>query len=292
MLKNIICICTLSCLIFCSCQKELSFEDNTNGNPGGGNTGGNSNGDLLVKTVAESSSGTVTTDFEYDPSKRLISMTVTGTRQGVDLGSVVNIRRNTSGNITQIVQKSALLAQSGLDSTATDVYYDAASSRYAYSISQLSMFGISIIDSMPFIYDASGKVIALEDWLTNAGSGPAVQVVSKFEYEYGANGNITSMSAFTLDPNTNSLQKIATYVRGFDDKPNPLHLMNEAFVLGNPDYYSTNNVITYQINDLTSGTSIVTLNTSYTYNSSNKPATGVSTQNPGNIVSNLTLNYK
>ncbi len=291
MLKNILCVCTLSCLIFCSCQKELSYENNTNGNPGGGNTGGNSNDDLLVKTVSESSSGTATTDFEYDPSKRLISITIKSTRQGVDLGSVMNIRRNTSGIITRIVQRSALLAQSGLDSTVTDVYYDAASSRYAYSITQLSMFGISVIDSMPLIYDASGKVIALEDWLTNAGSGPAVQVVSKFEYEYGANGNITSMSAFSVDPNTNSLQKITTYIRGFDDKLNPLHLMNDAFVLGNPDYYSTNNVISFQINDLIRGTAIVSLNTSYTYNSFNKPAAGLSTQNPGNIVSNLKLYY-
>ena len=71
-----------------------------------------------------------------------------------------------------------------------------------------------------------------------------------------------------------------------------MHLNNEAFVIGKPESISGNNILVAQYNDLTDPTNNITFTNTYTYNSANKPHTGVSTQNPGNIASDGTYYYQ
>jgi hypothetical protein len=67
---------------------------------------------------------------------------------------------------------------------------------------------------------------------------------------------------------------------------------NEAFVIGKPELISANNVSGVQVSDLASGAGNLAMTWVYTYNSNNNPSTAVSTQIPGNIVSNIIYYYQ
>jgi hypothetical protein len=292
MKNSLFLLCALVVLLI-SCQKEPDFNISAGGNSGGGNGGGGNGGgtvgDLLVRAVSKTGADSVVITYGYDAAKRLILEKIVGISQGVNVGNEQQIIRNGSGIITKMVQKSATLQQAGLDSIVTVVYYDANASRYISRVQEISFMGFSSKDSTVFIYDAGGKIIRQDEYQSEPVTGSFTQSL-KTEYTYAANGNLDSFKQYDLSSGTASLLVTAAYT--YDGKVNPLRMNYEAFVIGKPELISANNVLNVQVTDLATGAGSLTITTIYAYNNNNKPSTGVSTQTPGNIISNIVYYYQ
>ena len=292
MKNSLFLLCALVVLLI-SCQTEPDFNISGGGNSGGGNGGGGNGGgtvgDLLVRAVSKTGADSVVITYGYDAAKRLILEKIVGISQGVNVGNEQQIIRNGSGIITKLVQKNAALQQAGLDSIVTAVHYDASTSRYSSKVQEITFMGFSSKDSSVFIYDANGKITGEDSYQSDPLSG-TYSLTFKTVYAYATNGNLDSFKQYDLSNGSTDLVATVTYT--YDTKVNPLHLNNEAFVIGKPESISVNNIVMAQYNDLTDPTNNITFSNTYTYNSANKPATGISTQNPGNIVSNGAYYYQ
>jgi hypothetical protein len=239
--------------------------------------------------VSKTGTDSVVINYGYDGAKRLTLEKIVGISQGVNVGNDQQIIRNASGIITKMIQKSAVLQQAGLDSIITVVYYDANASRYTSRVQEISFMGFSSKDSAVFIYDAGGKIIRQDEYQSEPVTGSFAQTL-KTEYTYAANGNLDSFKQYDLSSGTASLLVTSAYT--YDGKVNPLRMNNETFVIGKPALISANNVSSAQVNDLATGAGNLAFTWIYTYNSNNKPSTAVSTQIPGNIVSNIVYYYQ
>ena len=283
-MKNYLLLCALALLLF-SCQKEIEFDF---GNGGGGGGGGAKDG-LLIKAVSRSGTDSIVASYTYDGSKRLLSEKVIGNSQAIDVGSDLRIIRNGAGIITGLVQKAAAFQQAGIDSVITKVYYSQGTSRYIATASEISLFGFTVKDSTVLVYDGSSKVIREDMYQSDPLAGNYV-LSFKTEYSSAANGNLDSFKQYDLTSGTPDLVATVTYT--YDTKVNPLQLNSEAFIIGRPVFISANNVGVAQFDDITDPANNITITNTYTYNSFNKPSTGFSTQNPGNMVSDNTFYYQ
>ncbi len=288
--KLLFAIAAVSFLIS-SCQKELSFDDN--GGTGGG--GGTTTGDLLATVASTIGAETVTTEYEYDASKRLIREKTTGMSQGIDYSNDYRIVRNGAGIITSTIQKNAELAAQGIDSSVAIIHYNSATQRYQSRVSELSLFGMASIDSTVFTYDASGKVIRADDYLFNPALGTDFVLFVITEYDHGT-GGVTETRFNIGDPlNPGGPTELAARIKyTYDTKTSPLILPHgEAAAILRTDLVATANATKLDYIDvINAGADNFNITYVYTYNSKNKPATAVSTEIPGNLVSNLTYTYK
>lgn len=268
-----------------SCQKEVSVDL---GGTGGG--GGTSNGDLLAKISSTSGSDSYTVDYTYDAAKRVIRIVYTGTSGGQNIGSDTRVVRNASGIITQTIEKNAGVA----DSTITTVNYNAASGRYTSKVMEVQTQGFAATDSSVFVYDGAGRIIQVDDYLSNPGIGLDPFIALKTTYTYDVAGNDIGFKILQVDPLGGPDQVLAEYNIAYDTKVNPLILSaGEAIILGDPTMSSPNNPIKFDFKDVVnSGASSFVFDFTYTYNSKNKPATSSYTQNPGGQVTNNTYTYK
>ena len=288
-MKNSILLLCAGIGLLVGCQKEPNVDISGGGNGGGGN-GGGTTAELLVKAISVTGSDSVVVNYGYDGAKRLILEKIVGISQGADVGNEQHIIRDASGIITKLVQKNAAFQQVGLDSIISVVYYDAGTSRYTSRVQQINYLGFSFNDSSVFIYDAAGKVTQQDEYQSDPlGSGSYIQAF-KTEYIYSTSGNLDKFKQYDLSSGSPNL--LATYVYVHDGKLNPLRLNNETFVIGKPELISTNNVVSFQLIDQITPANSFTTTTTFTYNNNNKPSTGVSTQTPGNIVSNSVYYYQ
>lgn len=271
--------------LLASCQKEVSVDL---GGTGGG--GGTSNGDLLTKVSSTSSTDSYSVDYTYDAAKRLIRIVYTGTSAGQNIGSDTRIVRNAAGIITQTIEKNAGVP----DSTITTIYYNSASGRYTSKVMEVQTQGFSATDSSVYVYDGSGKVVQIDDYLSNALLGLDPFIALKTMYTYDAAGNNTFFSILQVDPLGGPDTPLAEYKFAYDTKVNPLLLSSgEAVILSDPTMSSPNNPIKFDFTDVAnSGASNFVFDFTYTYNSKNKPATSSYTQTPGGQVTNNTYTYK
>ena len=269
----------LAALIFVSCQKELSLENSNSvpTPPGSGGPGPDTLGDLLVRAVAKySASDSTVQTYSYDAAKHLIGINTSGTLSGNNLNNKETIKRDASGNITQIV---LINAQAGGDTLVTDVFFDAVNNRYSHTIISFSFNGSTYVDSSVLVYDGAGKIIQTVDYAQNPLAG--YQLLYRNEYTYSGSA-IDSVKLFAVDPNTGSLDWISANIFSYDAKVNPLILSNgDAILLTQPLLYSPNNNILLQSLDVKVPANGFTLTTSFTYNSKNKPITSISTHTPG-----------
>ena len=280
-------------LTVASCQKELSFDDN--GGSGGGGGGGGTTGDLLAKVVSASGGETVISEYEYDANKRLIREKVSGNMQGQNIGDDYRIVRNASGIITKTIQKNQDLILQGIDSAVAVIHYNAATQQYQSRVADLSFFGLSTIDSTVFIYDGSGKLIRSDDFISNAALGPDYVLFAVTDFSYSASG-VTETRFSVGDPaNPGGAPELAGKVNyEYDSKTSPLILPNgEAAAILRMDLVAVANATRYTYTDvINAGANNFDVTYVYTYNSNNKPVSSVSTENPGNIVWNITYTYK
>ena len=278
-MKNNLVLCALALFLF-SCQKEIEFDF---GNGGGGPRDG-----LLIKAVSKSGADSIVINYTYDGSKRLLREKIVGNSEGINVGSDLRIIRNGAGIITGLVQKSDALQQAGIDSIVTKVYYSQGTSRYTSTLSEISLFGFTVKDSTVLVYDGSAKIIREDIYQSEPLTG--IYVLSfKTEYTF-VNGNLDLIKQFDLSGGVSN--HVATITYTYDTKVNLLWLNNEAFIIGNPVLISGNNTGTAQFEDVTDPLNNITITNTYTYNSFNKPLTGVTTQNPGNMVSDNSFYYQ
>jgi len=270
----------LSVMLF-SCQKEVDFVN--------GNGGGNASGNKLVRSVSKEGTDSVVTVYTYNSTGKLINVKSTGISGGQDAGNEYRYYRNGSGIITRSVQINPNLVTAGIDSVVTIVHY--ANSRYTSNVFSLSLFGFTVNDSTLHVYDGSGKVIRDEDYQELVGVQP-YELTAKTLYTYDAAGNVTKIEIYSHDASTNSDDLVATLKYTFDNKTAAITYGADAAAMAQVDLSSVNNVTKAEFLDATDPTNNFTLDFTYNFNSSNKPATGTSTQTPGGTLRNLSFYYQ
>ena len=266
----------ITVLLF-SCQKE-----------GDSNSRTDSTGTRLVKMVTKNGTDSAVHIYSYNSSEQLVDMTTTGTDQGDVLFNQETIVRNSKGVIQQIIFKDEQLIQSGVDSFLINVHYDESLSRYTSRAATID-YGFAIWrDSVIFSYDANGRMTTVSNFTDN-GTG-TYHTGGKGEYTYAGN-NMATAKVFSY--NAGVYEEDFTLTIEYDTKTSPLILGNEAFVIdyqGIGAYYSSNNytkqTATYPIDPTE------TYTTTYTYNSTNLPATSVSQLQPGNETYSSTYFYQ
>jgi RHS Repeat len=291
MRKLLVALCALSAVLV-SCQKEIGFN---NGNPagsgsgsgsgsGGGTSGGSSNGNLLVKVAYTDAAGSATLDYTYDAANRLILQSLVGKVGGLDATQSFRLIRDASGVVTQVITKGAQMALYGVDSTVAIAYYDASKKRYSALSTPVNVAGMGALgtDSSVFIYDAAGKIVEQDDYTDMFG---VVTPTSKNMFTY-TGGNLTREQLYAAS----GLASTVDYT--YDTKVNPLPIGTEAFLIGSHAYVSANNQIDEKVTSALLPSASYELTTTYTYNSSNKPATAVGKGGPGNLNQNATFYYK
>jgi hypothetical protein len=257
-----------------SCQKEVDDIFAGNASPTG----------HLVKLVSKSGSDSSVLAFGYNSSNKLISLTSNAVVSGSNISFSERAERNSAQIIQRLIIKTDQYQQYGIDSAITNIQYTAG--RYSAKVTNLNLGGIIITDSVSLVYDASGKVIREDDFLTFTG---LTEQTAKTEYTYNGN-NIATIKRYSYDSSTSSFTLDETYTYDqYDDKLSPMYFGVEAFVFESPELYSYNNPLKSSI---TSSGSTQNYTTSYTYNSANKPITATSSVQPGNTTATGTYYYQ
>jgi hypothetical protein len=247
------------CLL--SCQKD---KDSING--------GGSNSTRLVKMVAKSGADSSVSEFTYNSSGKIVGFKLSGVESGGPLDLRLSYIRNSSDVIQKQVLKGNDLAALGIDSIVTVVNYDAGNNRYKNAISVLVLFGISIKDSIVFQYDSGGRLASEIDY-TDGGYG--MEPSTKTEYTF-VGSNLAGERYYSYDNVSGTFDLEETYTYEYDSKVNPLQFATEAAVLNMNPFYSANNVTkTTYVDAFDASNNYVSIDT-YTYTSTNKPATSTS----------------
>lgn len=212
-------------VLFASCQKEVSFEP---GNTGGGNTGGGSgsgsgtgsgNG-LLIKTVAVTGAETVTTQYTYDASNRLLTHTDKGMTGGVPVDSYRRFVRDAAGRIIKVVQKLGDLNGIPSDTAYFTYHYPNGTTMdpdYSVSVMRMSMGGITMatIDSNVYNY-AGGKLMSYNSFMSSDLFGVAMPISEgRWDFTYNTAGYVATLKFFNNnnsgDPLTETYNVTNTY---------------------------------------------------------------------------------
>lgn len=251
-------------LLLTSCQKEVSLEPN--------NSGGN-NGVRLTRVGVRSGADSITTDYLYNNSNKLMGYTQAGTIYSKPIDMQFKLLRNSNDIITSVVIKSSAFQQSGLDSIVVSYTYDVANSRYKYSLYTAIAPGDTYTDSISYHYNAAGQLTSAVSWEED-GTGYVPYYKDEFTY---AGANIATNKSYTYNDVSGQFDLEATSSFEYDTKINPFRFSSvEAVALGMLDFYSANNdtKVTFVSPDFPRP--IVT-NKTYTYNGNNRPVKGVHT---------------
>jgi hypothetical protein len=278
-MKKLLILPILSIVLF-ACQKEISFED-PNVTPPSGGGGGNTTGTKLVKLVQKSGSDSAVVNLTYNSANKLTSYSEVQVSGGQTADLSVNLIRNSSNIITQAVITSSQLAPLGIPSITTNFNYDAATSKYKYSILSISILGTTYKDSTTFTYDVSNRLTTATTYADD-GTGSGYLLDSKEEYTY-TGSNVASVKASTFNDQTNVFDVDVTESYEYDAKVNPSQFVSDAVVLRilgtYASFFSANNITKQTTVDATTGTEVITM--AYTYNTSNRPTVGTLTAAAG-----------
>ncbi|MDQ3278716.1 MAG: hypothetical protein M3Q06_10340 [Bacteroidota bacterium] len=266
-MKKLLFSLSAALFLLSACQKENSLEAPDN-SPGGG---GNTSQGLLRRVVLVAGADSTAADFTYDGSKRLETFTSTSTGGGNTFKRIV---RNAAGVMVQFVTKSDDWQTAGVDSVVSNVAVD-AQNRYKNSTFSLTLGNVTYNDSTVYNYDGNGN---LAEKVSFAQVLPApFTTYQRVEYTYGS-GNVLSEKYYEMGT-TGGWKLLATYGYAYDAKTNPVKLGLEAMIaLDDGTYFSNNNVINLTIADPADPSNNVSIATTYTYNSANKPSGGTATE--------------
>ena len=270
--------------IFSSCQKEIDpkiLDKVTSSN--------SCASDLLVKVASRSGKDSVIYTFEYDGANRQIGQVITSFSQQNPIGSDRKIIRDPQGIITQIVDKS----DNTTDSSVINVFHNSATGRYTYTTQEFYPYGLLLKDSIIFIYDGSGKIVEQDVYLDHFTNGINYTLESRYEYIYDGAGNVTMEKDYDRDQTTNTMLFESTFEFTYDNKKNAQRFdMGDAFIIYGAESISAHNRTSTKLTSFLNSIYDVTYTQQYTYNSCDKPITSIQTQNPGNIISNISYYYK
>ncbi|HET9826848.1 MAG TPA: hypothetical protein VFP87_16030 [Chitinophagaceae bacterium] len=258
-------IALLACIVafLFSCQKEKD-------SVGGG--GGGANSSRLTKMVLKSGSDSSVEEFTYNGVGKIIAFKWSGVDSGQPIDFRLSYIRNSSGIIQQQIMKSAELVAIGIDSIVTFVNYDAGNNRYKGAVSNIVFFGFSIRDSIVFQYDGTGRLVSEIDY-EDAGAG--MMPYTKTEYSYSGS-NLAGEKYYDYNDVSGTFDLSATNIYEYDSKINPLQFVADAPVLNMNPFYSSNNITKTTYVDATDPTNNYVSTDTYTYDSSNRPASSVS----------------
>ncbi len=195
MRRNYFLVVMVLALLAVGCTKETSVEKgnaNNAGNNGGTGSGGNTNGDLLVKGVTVSGSGTTkdtnTVTLQWNAAKQLVQYKSTGKNNGIPVDLLYDISRDANGYITKVFVTP--MPSSGTDSIVHYPYYVTGSKRlkYVLSVTYGSILG-DMKDSTVFVYNSNGQVTSREIFSENILSS-VMASSSKQAFTYDAAGNL------------------------------------------------------------------------------------------------------
>jgi hypothetical protein len=273
----------VSVLILYSCQKEIDAKilNKVSSNP--------CVSDLLVKIVSRTGKDSLIYTFEYDGANRMIRQVITSFSQQNPVSSDRKIIRDSQGIITQIVDKSDNTA----DSAVVNVFHNSITGRYTYTTQEFYPYGLLIKDSIVFFYDASGKIVEKDVYLDHFTNGAYLTLDDRYEYIYDGAGNVTMEKGYDRDQATNVMLFESTFEYSYDNKKNAQRFdMGEAFVIYDPSSISAHNRTLTKVTDFLYPIYNATYTQQYTYNSCDKPIASIQTQNPGNIISNISFYYR
>ena len=270
-------------LVITSCQKEIDWGTSNNQS---------SSGDLLVKSVSKSGTDSVITLYTYNAARKIMKEKITGISGGIDASNEFRYYRNTSNIITHYTQINPNLSAVGIDSVVTQVNYNSTSGRYTSTVSEISLMGFSVRDSTVLVYGANGKVTNTDLYQSIPLISPVYEISLRVKYTYDAAGNLTQQDFFSVDPLTLVEDPVSIIKYTYDTKTAAIKFDNESFVMGKADNVSVNNATKVEFIDINTPSNGFINSNVFTYNSSNRPGTAVSTRTPGSVVNNITFFYK
>ncbi|HEX7905361.1 MAG TPA: hypothetical protein VF487_15920 [Chitinophagaceae bacterium] len=268
----------VSCVfLLTACQKEAGFSN--------GSGSGTGSGDLLTKLVSKSGSDSSSISFGYNAAKKLTTLDFFTLSNGQSAEINERAERNSQGIIQRVIIKSDVYQQAGVDSAITVVGYNGG--KYTSKVTSFDLVVIVLKDSVALAYDAAGKVSS-ERSFTDVGG--AYEEYQKVEYTYSGN-NLASIKYYSYDASTPGYTLVETFTYDqYDSKASPIYFGYEAFVLGSPFFFSSNNPLKSTIT--ATGSTAQNYTTTYTYNAANKPLTATSIIQPGNAITTGTYYYQ
>jgi len=273
-------------VVFLSCQKEIDW-----GTGGGGTVVTTT----LVQIKSKTGTDTTQTDYTYDASGRLIQEKTTGTAAGLDLGTELLIKRNSSGIITSTVQKAAALILTGIDSIETRFNYNTGTSRYTSSVFRLTIPGFTVLDSAVYSYDAGGRITSDAHYLQTTGLPiPLPPILAlRNNYTYSSSGaNLVGILQEAIAALGGPLSPVSTQAFTYDNKVNPLVILNEAIITSRTGLYNANNATKTSLANTIDPTQDFTMDYTYTYNTNNKPDSSYGTRTPGGALTATKYFYR
>lgn len=220
-----------------SCEKEVSMT----------NQSGSGNSDvpeLLIKTIDESPQGSIVTEYKYDHAKKLVSeqTTMFNISRGSKTSSILFFR-DTQGRITKTAHKYDQPVDNILyDTVITLVYYeDPVSRKIHHTTTATTANGITVYDSVRYLYSALGKVVKTEHYTYR--SNETRKKGNWFSWEFNSAGNLVKMEQYSDQTGTGIYGVDITYLFDYDDKVNPYYSGDDIRL--ETDWYSAspNNVI-------------------------------------------------
>lgn len=271
-------------VIFTSCQKELSIE--------GANIPPPPPTNLLIKTVAVTGNDSLVTLYTYDNLGQLITETIDGIApSGQQLHSFRKYERDAAGRLSRILYKEVL---SGVeyDTVRTVLHYpDPVKAEFDYAISTQNYFGYPIIDSLAFNY--SGNNMTDAETFTDVGMGYTLS--ERQEFEFNGQGNVILSRLYSsISSPDGSLLYTSDLEYSYGDEPDYTWTTGNAaqnyWFAGLPNAAHAN-IAHLEVKDQTGMVGDLTISTELELGDNDKPATGVSTIMPYNIVTDYTFYY-
>lgn len=263
MKKLLTALSVVSVFLF-SCQKEISFDNVQPGtNPSGG-----VNGDLLVKAheISLATNDTNTITFQWDNSKRLLQYYSFGKVNGFRTYINHRISRASDGKITRIISRTEIDGALS-DSSLYTVHYVPGSTKMAYTTGEHVGSFAGVFDSTTYSYNAAGMIASKETYSDFLGGWEAI---SKEEYSYDANGNLTKIISFISDFNGGWLQGgISSYTYG--SRKTTASLGEESYIVISASAVSKNNMTGLTTNAVASGTNYSVVFSQQQFNSFDRP---------------------
>jgi hypothetical protein len=112
---------------------------------------------------------------------------------------------------------------------------------------------------------------------------PVLALKNKYTYS-GSGINLIGLSQDAVTAPGGPLSPISSQVYTFDNKTNPLILLNEGIILARTGLYNVNNPTKVVFANTASPANDFTMDYMYTYNSGSKPDSSYGTRTPGGAV--------
>lgn len=204
--------------------------------------------EMLIKTIDESSGGSITTEYKYDSNGKILSEYTTMTNSSVGTRtSSIFFYRDGSGRIFKTAQKYDQPVEHILYDTIITlvVYENGTSNRIKFSKTETTANGITVYDSVLYSYSTAGKVVKTQHYLYRSTDMPGTlpRQVNWFSWEYSDAGNLLRMQQYSDHAGNGNFELDISYTFEYDNKVNPYYSGDDIRL--EADWYSAspNNVI-------------------------------------------------